>query len=162
MKPNLCFCETDICEVVVELCPHGDLLQFLRMLSNRQEEVSLMQPPIRVIEMNQAILINSSQLPLEHLLSFCHQIAAGMEYLSQKKVKSIPWKLNRSLKSWFWYYENKFSSQVIHGDLAARNVLVSENYTLKITDFGLSRKLYDTANYTKKNRMVSNERVFQS
>ena len=30
----------------------------------------------------------------------------------------------------------------MHGDLAARNVLVAENYVAKITDFGLSKMMY--------------------
>ena len=30
----------------------------------------------------------------------------------------------------------------MHGDLAARNILVAENYVVKITDFGLSKMMY--------------------
>lgn len=41
--------------------------------------------------------------------------------------------------------------QVIHGDLAARNVLVFPGFRLKITDFGLSKKLYNySVHYVKK------------
>ncbi|CAG7828181.1 unnamed protein product [Allacma fusca] len=43
--------------------------------------------------------------------------------------------------------------QVIHGDLATRNVLVFKNYVVKITDFGLSRNLYTYAAYTQKNQV---------
>ncbi|CAG7820305.1 unnamed protein product [Allacma fusca] len=42
--------------------------------------------------------------------------------------------------------------KVIHGDLATRNVLVFDNGVVKITDFGLSRKLYNCRNYTKTNQ----------
>lgn len=32
--------------------------------------------------------------------------------------------------------------QIYHGDLAARNVLLTDNYDAKISDFGLSKRLY--------------------
>lgn len=42
------------------------------------------------------------------------------------------------------------SAQVIHGDLAARNVLLSENRVVKLCDFGLSRRVYYNNTYIKK------------
>ena len=33
--------------------------------------------------------------------------------------------------------------QCIHCDLAARNILITEDNVLKVSDFGLARKLYD-------------------
>ena len=47
------------------------------------------------------------------LLRWCYDIAEGMAYLSKEKV--------------------------MHGDLAARNIMVGENFTAKISDFGLSK-----------------------
>ena len=47
------------------------------------------------------------------LLRWCYDIAQGMAYLSKEKV--------------------------MHGDLAARNIMVGENFTAKISDFGLSK-----------------------
>ena len=57
-------------------------------------------------------------------------IAKGMDYLSSKKI--------------------------MHGDLAARNILISnldhEDYVAKITDFGLSKAFYDKTSYAKQDR----------
>ncbi|CAG7833276.1 unnamed protein product, partial [Allacma fusca] len=70
---------------------------------------------------------NQRNLSLSVLMHFCKQIATGMEYLAQMNV--------------------------IHGDLATRNVLVFEKLVVKITDFGLSRRLYSCMNYKRKSQV---------
>lgn len=57
------------------------------------------------------------QLSPMDLPSFSYQIAAGMDYLS--------------------------SIGIVHRDLACRNVLVSADKAMKITDFGMSRETDD-------------------
>ncbi len=39
--------------------------------------------------------------------------------------------------------QNGFSGQqVLHGDLAARNVLLADHGIIKVADFGMARKMY--------------------
>lgn len=58
------------------------------------------------------------------LLTWAFQVARGMEYLASRKV--------------------------LHGDLAARNVLLADNNIVKICDFGLAKSIYNNSNYKKK------------
>ncbi|XP_014672854.1 PREDICTED: fibroblast growth factor receptor 1-like [Priapulus caudatus] len=47
------------------------------------------------------------------------------------------------------------SKRIVHRDLAARNVLVCESDVVKISDFGLSRNIYEQNSYT----MMSGSKV---
>lgn len=58
------------------------------------------------------------------LLCWSFQVARGMQYLSSRKV--------------------------LHGDLAARNILLCDDNVVKICDFGLARSMYKNDNYKKK------------
>lgn len=62
------------------------------------------------------------------LLAWAFQVARGMEYLASRKV--------------------------LHGDLAARNILLTDDNIVKICDFGLAKSMYKSDNY-KKNSDVS-------
>nr|XP_012229232.1 PREDICTED: vascular endothelial growth factor receptor kdr-like isoform X1 [Linepithema humile] len=67
---------------------------------------------------------NLKPICTQDLLSWAFQVARGMEYLSHRKV--------------------------LHGDLAARNILLAENNIVKICDFGLAKNMYKDGNYKKK------------
>ena len=60
------------------------------------------------------------------LLKWAHNVAKGMEYLARRHI--------------------------MHGDLAARNVLIGDNLVAKVSDFGLSKTFYDNIQYSKKER----------
>eukprot|EP00106_Octopus_bimaculoides_P002097 XP_014769539.1 PREDICTED: fibroblast growth factor receptor 2-like [Octopus bimaculoides] len=98
--------------VIVVYAPHGNLRDFLR--DHR--------PPVRSGDTYERPVATRS-LTQKDLISFCYQVARGMEYLVSKNC--------------------------IHRDLAARNVLVAENYVLKIADFGLTRHLQNIDYYKK-------------
>lgn len=55
------------------------------------------------------------------LLKWAVQVARGMHFLGKKGVGN---------------------TSVYHGDLALRNVLITEDLTAKVSDFGLAKRLY--------------------
>lgn len=66
-------------------------------------------------------LIKNKDIPTKRLTRMCFDAAEGMKFLSCKGI--------------------------IHRDLAARNCLVASDETVKISDFGLSRKGNDEGLY---------------
>lgn len=50
--------------------------------------------------------------------------------------------------------------QVLHGDLAARNVLLAEDNIVKICDFGLARSIYKNDEYKKQENVRKNSPFF--
>ncbi|XP_019643858.1 PREDICTED: tyrosine-protein kinase shark-like isoform X2 [Branchiostoma belcheri] len=61
--------------------------------------------------------------PMEQLIQFGIDVAAGMSHLA--------------------------AMQCVHRDLAARNILLGEGLVAKVSDFGLSRDIYEDAEYVK-------------
>ena len=74
-----------------------------------------------------------------------------MEYLESKKVFSLIISLpNDDSRHKLIVLIN---CEVLHGDLAARNVLFPEGNMVKVADFGLSRQLYNDYNYRKESQV---------
>ncbi|XP_078371749.1 fibroblast growth factor receptor 4-like [Oculina patagonica] len=63
------------------------------------------------------------ELTITNLVVFAYQVSRGMEFLASRKC--------------------------IHRDLATRNVLVGEDYVIKVADFGLARDVYKSDMYVK-------------
>ncbi|XP_065842855.1 uncharacterized protein [Oscarella lobularis] len=145
--------------LIVEYCCHGDLLSYLQRKrpqhlnesesqesgsediiqesngsSPEQESVSTTSRTLDSIRQNDTIMKEDKfkngekedvwELTASHLLSFAWQIASGMEYLAGKHL--------------------------VHRDLACRNVLVCENNFVKVSDFGLTRAVYEDGAYCQK------------
>ena len=72
----------------------------------------------------------SQRISTRDLISWSFQIARGMDYLVKKKV--------------------------LHGDLAARNILLADDGVVKVADFGLARQLYQDYDYKKQGKVSSN------
>ena len=86
------------------------------------------------------------------LICWSYQIARGMDYLVSKKVPLS----HSTFQLLFIRLLHKFLvNQVLHGDLAARNVLLADGNIVKVADFGLSRQLYADYNYRKESHVFS-------
>jgi serine/threonine protein kinase len=70
---------------------------------------------------------NNYPISTRDLISWSFQIARGMDFLVSK--------------------------QVLHGDLAARNVLLAYDGVVKVADFGLARQFYVDYDYIKQQQV---------
>ncbi|CAL8094560.1 unnamed protein product [Orchesella dallaii] len=106
--------------LVMEFCAFGSMDEFLK--AKRSLFTSFVENGCWCGEPGyRYINIKPSQaINTLHLLQWTYDICKGMEFLEEKKV--------------------------VHGDLAARNVLLDHKKVAKISDFGLSTKLYESTN----------------
>lgn len=74
---------------------------------------------------NMDVFVKGSEVSINttNLISWSFQVARGMDFLASRKI--------------------------LHGDLAARNVLLSEGNVVKICDFGLAKSLYKNYLYQR-------------
>ncbi|XP_039609069.1 proto-oncogene tyrosine-protein kinase receptor Ret isoform X1 [Polypterus senegalus] len=109
--------------LIVEYAKYGSLRSFLR--ESRKVGPSYMGSDTN---RNSSYLENPDEraLTMGDLISFAWQISRGMLYLAEMKL--------------------------VHRDLAARNVLVAEGRKMKISDFGLSRDVYEEDSYVKRSK----------
>ncbi|KAK6187913.1 hypothetical protein SNE40_005834 [Patella caerulea] len=106
--------------VIVEYCEFGSLKNYLRKCKYRgRRSWEDKQNQHDGSYENETGVV----LTIRDLLSFAWQTTRGMEYLSQMKL--------------------------VHRDLAARNILMTTGKQLKISDFGLSRDVYEADTYLK-------------
>lgn len=85
---------------------------------------------------DESIETASRSVTTKDLLIWSFQIARGMDYLASRKV--------------------------LHGDLAARNILLCEDNVVKICDFGLARSLYKNENYCMKSKVSIYRFIFET
>ncbi|XP_044263807.1 tyrosine-protein kinase receptor torso-like [Tribolium madens] len=121
--------------LVVEYCSRGDLQTYLRTawdkFINMQQQFAYIDESSnssnyfanKIYDFQNMNFEDDFVIQPKHLLSIARQVALGMEHLAKTRV--------------------------VHRDLAARNVLVCENHTVKVSDFGLSRDVYQDNVYCK-------------
>ncbi|XP_031350288.1 proto-oncogene tyrosine-protein kinase receptor Ret [Photinus pyralis] len=114
--------------LIIEFAEHGSLRNYLRRSRHLHTDLHIQTNPMQNLS-----------LPPEHydepkicditpneILSFAWQIANGMAYLSDIKL--------------------------VHRDLAARNILLAAEKVCKISDFGLTRDIYQDDAYFKRSK----------
>ncbi|RUS85750.1 hypothetical protein EGW08_006464, partial [Elysia chlorotica] len=107
--------------LIVEYCEFGSLRSFLRASQFRNK--GSWDDKKRRLDNEEPEGDEVREITIRDLFVFAWQIAKGMDYLAGLKI--------------------------VHRDLAARNVLVTEGLKLKISDFGLSRDVYEMDTYLK-------------
>ena len=78
-------------------------------------------------------------LTTKDLVRWSYEVALGMEFVASRNVRVYSKSSLHGLTA-SWCHEC-LMTQVYHGDLAARNILLTENLTAKVGDFGLSKQV---------------------
>ncbi|CAG7675477.1 unnamed protein product, partial [Allacma fusca] len=103
--------------VIMEFCERGDLLSILT--KGRDNFINLFENSIIIADPIGSVVselaCSNMILSTSHLIQWAINIVDGMNFISGKNV--------------------------IHGDLAARNVLITHDLKAKVSDFGLSKKI---------------------
>ncbi|KAF6021994.1 MET [Bugula neritina] len=107
--------------VILQDFRHANVLETLGVSIPDTDTPQVVLPYMANGDLKSLIQIEHIKLTFGDLMHFAKQVACGMEYLS--------------------------SHRFVHRDLAARNCLVSEEYIVKIADFGLSKDLYSKDYY---------------
>ena len=85
-------------------------------------------------------------LYMEDVQNFALQIACGLKHLEESQVSGCA---NLFLWLVLIMWVPTCDLQIVHCDLAARNILIAEGFVLKIGDFGMARDVSEKEYYRK-------------
>uniref|UniRef100_A0A6P7G961 Proto-oncogene tyrosine-protein kinase receptor Ret-like n=1 Tax=Diabrotica virgifera virgifera TaxID=50390 RepID=A0A6P7G961_DIAVI len=112
--------------LIIEYAEFGSLRNYLRRTRHLQNNSTEPQILLKEDPVGHYDEPKVSDITPKDLLSFAWQICNGMGYLSDMKL--------------------------VHRDLAARNVLLADDKVCKISDFGLTRDVYEDNAYLKRSK----------
>ena len=93
---------------------------------------------------------------MEDVQNFALQIVSGLEHLEAMNVCHLCI-CNHS----FTYVMMALKlPQIVHCDLAARNILIAEGFVLKISDFGMARDVSEKEYYRKSPKVCLNPKQY--
>ncbi|XP_076373129.1 tyrosine-protein kinase receptor torso-like [Tachypleus tridentatus] len=131
--------------LMVEYCPLGDLHSYLLKLRN--EEIITRRP-----SESEAGIHSSHSEKLRASNSLDSEVSKCLPELSCPPKSISPTKLLSYSRQIALGMEFLASHKIVHRDLAARNILMYDKNRVKITDFGLSRDVYEVGMYEKSRR----------
>ncbi|XP_078606582.1 uncharacterized protein LOC144879214 [Branchiostoma floridae x Branchiostoma japonicum] len=136
---NCCTVVRDHLYLITEFMPYGDLKTFLRKCREEKTYVG-----------RQEDIYNFEVL---HMYQVARQIARGMvhQVLQMYQVLQVHEVLQVS-HVYQVLQDHIARFRYVHGDLAARNVLVGEHLIVKISDFGLAEDIYSRG-YRRQDRL---------
>ncbi|XP_025101069.1 fibroblast growth factor receptor 4-like isoform X1 [Pomacea canaliculata] len=120
-----CCTRSDPVLMVMEYAPNGDLLTYLRGRRPKKSEPETGEATENG-DNEKTTTITPPTLTSKELFAFSLQIARGMKHLSDNNI--------------------------VHRDVAARNVLLTDRGVCKITDFGLARDIHGSDNYERRSK----------
>ncbi len=121
-----------------KILPFQEKIKFTRRSQNTADDMPEPKPIGNFVKISDANL--NENIKTSDLISWSLQIARGMEFLASKKVTQFDVKCDLQYN----LIEISLSpQQVLHGDLAARNVLLADHGIVKVADFGMARQMKD-------------------
>lgn len=115
------FFVTDELMVIVEYCRYGNLKDILEKHRQNVKNQNIDSNSVQMTKSRGAGFSTAVSVTRKNLSSWSYQLAQGMQFLASQKI--------------------------VHGNLAARSILLADRNIAKISDFGLARAMFKADAY---------------